>query len=136
MTDTTIPTPAPTDEAAAMTAVVDAYLGALNEIDTERRAELVATAWVPDGRFIDPLISAEGYEAIGDLTAQVQEQFPGFRFIRTSGIDSHHGLLRFGWALVGPDGTEAVSGLDVGVLAPDGRLSRIAGLYGPLPEAA
>jgi len=132
MTDTTTPT----DEAAAMTAVIDAYLGALHEVDAERRAELVTIAWAPDGKFVDPLISAEGYEEIGDIAEQVHEQFPGFRFVRTSGIDSHHGIVRFGWALVGPDGTEAVSGLDVGVLASDGRLSRIAGFYGPLPQAA
>lgn len=132
MTDITTPT----DDAAAVTAVIDAYFGALNETDAQRRAELVATAWDPDGKYFDPLLTADGHEAIGDLTVQAQAQFPGFRFVRTSGIDAHHGIVRFGWSLVGPDGTEAVAGLDVGVLAPDGRLTRIAGFFGPLPQAA
>jgi SnoaL-like domain len=135
MTDTTTPA-TPTDDTAAVTAVIDAYFGALNEADAGRRAELVATAWAPDGRYVDPLLAAEGHEAIGDLTVQVQQQFPGFRFARTSGIDAHHGIVRFAWSLAGPDGTEAVGGLDVGVLADDGRLTRIAGFFGPLPDAA
>lgn len=130
MTDITI------DQATAIATVVDAYLDALNEADGERRAELVRTAWVEDGKFYDPLAEADGHAAIGNLTVMAQEQFPGFRFVRTSGIDTHHGIVRFGWAMVDGDGKPAVEGIDVGVLAPDGRLSRIAGFFGPLPERA
>ena len=35
--------------------------------------------------------------------------------------------------VVGPDGTVAVSGIDVGELADDGRLRRITGFFGELP---
>ena len=62
------------------------------------------------------------------------EQFPGQRFVRTSGIDAHHGLVRFEWALVDEGGAASVTGLDVGIVADDGRLSRIAGFFGPAPE--
>ena len=55
---------------------------------------------------------------------------------RTTGIDSHHDTLRYGWELVGPDGTVVAIGLDVGVLADDGRLRRVNGFLGPLPEEA
>jgi hypothetical protein len=131
MTDTTT-----TDEATAIATVVDTYLDALNELDAERRAELVRRAWDEDGKFFDPLAVAEGHDAIGQLTVKVQEMFPGSRFARTSGIDSHHSIVRFGWSLVGADGEAVVEGLDVGVLGGDGRLTRIAGFYGPLPDAA
>ena len=47
-------------------------------------------------------------------------------------IDEHHGYLRFAWELVGPDGTVALTGLDVGELADDGRLRRITGFFGEL----
>ena len=38
-------------------------------------------------------------------------------------------------ALVGPDGAVAVAGMDVGEVAADGRLRRITGFFGGLPEA-
>jgi hypothetical protein len=125
-----------TDEAAALAATVEAYFGALNEADPARRAELVSAAWAEEGRYFDPLMEAAGHDAIANLTAVVQEQFPGARFARTSGIDAHHGILRFGWRLANPDGSVVVEGLDVGVVGDDHRLTRIAGFFGPLPAAA
>jgi hypothetical protein len=64
----------------------------------------------------------------------VQAQYPGHRFGRVSGIDAHHDQLRFAWQLVDPDGAVAAAGIDVGTVAPDGRLQRIVGFFGPLPE--
>ena len=69
------------------------------------------------------------------MVAAVHEQFPGHTFRRTSGIDAHHNLIRFGWDLVGPDGSTTVAGLDVGIVADDGRLQRIGGFMGDLPAA-
>ena len=78
--------------------------------------------------------TAQGHNPLSDMVAGVHAQFPGHRFRRVSGIDTHHGLLRFAWELVGPDDAVAVAGIDVGVVAPDGRLQRIAGFFGELPE--
>jgi hypothetical protein len=125
MTDTTT-----TDH----TATIDAYLAMLNETDPERRATLTAQAWTEDGAYVDPLLEAAGHAALSDMAAGVHAQFPGQRFVRTSGIDAHHGLVRFGWELGDGNGTVTVAGIDVGIVAPDGRLSRIAGFFGPLPE--
>ena len=46
-------------------------------------------------------------------------------------VGGDHGLVRFGWQLTGPDGP-VVTGLDVAVVAPDGRLERVAGFFGDL----
>lgn len=62
--------------------------------------------------------------------------YPGHRFRRTSVVDGHHDQIRFGWELVAPDGTCTVAGVDVGLLARDGRLDQIVGFFGELPEAA
>jgi hypothetical protein len=67
------------------------------------------------------------------MVTQVQERFPGNRFRRLSGIDTHHDQLRFAWELAAPGGAVTVAGVDVGVLAPDGRLQRITGFFGELP---
>lgn len=63
---------------------------------------------------------------------QVQAMFPGARFARTSGVDTHHRILRFAWQLVGTDAAVVVDGIDIGVVGDDGRLTRIAGFYGPV----
>ena len=121
-----------------VTTTIDTYLAAWSETDPVRRARLVEQVWVPDGRLTDPPLGAEGHAGIGDMFAALQGQFPGHRFRRASGIDAHHEYLRFAWELVSPDGTVTLSGLDVGELAPDGRLRRISGFFGDLPprEAA
>ena len=112
---------------------VDAYLAALGEVDAEARATLVEQAWAERGHFVDPLLEAEGHQAIGDLALAVTAQFPGHTFRRTTGIDAHHGLVRFGWEMVGPDATVAAAGLDVGIVGADGRLTNIAGFFGDPP---
>jgi hypothetical protein len=115
---------------------VDTYLAMWNETDPGRRAEHIRRAWVEDGRYVDPLLEAEGYAALGDMVAGVHEQFPGHRFRRTSGIDSHHDQVRFAWELAAPDGAVTVAGVDLGELAPDGRFRAIAGFFGELPAEA
>src|SRR2546421_7785665 len=76
---------------------VDAYLGMWNETDAARRAELIEEAWAPDGRYVDPLLEAEGHAALSEMVAGVHGHYPGHRFRRTSGIDAHHDTVRFAW---------------------------------------
>ena len=116
-----------------VTIAVDAYLAAYGEPDARRRAELIALAWAPDGRLIDPPLTARGHEAISAMAEAVQQQFPGHGFRRVSAVDAHHDHLRFAWELVGADGTVALAGLDVGELDGEGRLRRITGFFGELP---
>ena len=120
-------------ETTDLTQTVDAYLSAWTEPDAERRAELIAQAWTEDGRLVGPPLTGDGHAGISDMFAAMQQQFPGHEFRRTSGVDAHHDSLRFAWELVGPDGAVAVAGLDVGQVAPDGRLQRITGFFGDLP---
>ena len=52
---------------------------------------------------------------------------------RSSGIDLHHGVARYGWQLCAPDGTVALEGIDFAQLDERGRLARVSGFFGPLP---
>lgn len=117
------------------TTTVDAYLSAYNEPDRDRRAELIDEAWAADGRLIDPPLTGEGHGGISDMADALQQQFAGHRFRRVSEVDEHHGHLRFAWELVAPGGAVALTGLDVGELADDGRLRRITGFFGELSRA-
>jgi hypothetical protein len=119
-----------------VTTTVDTYLAMWNEPDPARRADHITKAWADDGAYVDPALDAVGHAALSDMVAAVHERFPGHRFRRTSGIDAHHDLVRFGWELAAPDGTVTVAGIDVGELASDGRLARITGFFGELPVEA
>jgi SnoaL-like domain len=136
MTDT--PTQTASDSTTAdapdYTPAIDAYFAMLNETDADARLAHARRAWADDGTYVDPLLQAAGHDGLSDMIAGVHAQFPGQRFARTTGIDSHHDLVRFGWELAADDGTVTVAGLDVAVMADDGRLHRLAGFFGPLPE--
>ena len=119
-----------------LTATVDAYLSAWNERDPDRRAELIERAWAPDGRLVDPPLTGDGHAGIDAMARAMHEHYPGHRFRRTSGVDAHHDQLRFAWELVADDGTVALTGLDVGQLAGDGRLERVTGFFGELAPAS
>jgi len=115
---------------------VDTYLAMWNEADPTRRAKHIERAWTDDARYVDPMLEAAGHAALSEMVTGVQARFPGHRFRRVSGIDIHHDQLRFAWELVAPDGAVVVAGIDVGVLAADGRLRRITGFFGALPAEA
>jgi hypothetical protein len=117
-----------------ITETIDTYIAAWNETDPARRAELVQRAWTPGGAYRDPMLEADGAEAIDGMIAAVHEQFPGQRFRRVTGIDTHHGFCRFGWELGEPEGAVTISGIDVGDLAADGRLVRVVGFFGDPPD--
>jgi hypothetical protein len=115
--------------------IVDAYFAMWNEEDETARAALIETAWTADARYLDPLLEADGADGLSTMVETVHGHYPGHRFRRTSGVDVHHDQARFAWELVGPDGSVTVAGLDVAELASDGRLRRITGFFGPLPDA-
>ncbi len=115
--------------------IVQAYMTAWNEPDETSRRQLLEKAWADDGRYTDPMSDAPGRDALVTLISQFQQQMPGASLAATSGIDEHHGRLRFGWKLTAPDGSTGMEGIDIGQLAEDGRLKSITGFFGPLPVA-
>jgi len=121
-------------QSAARLETVDTYLAILNEPDAQKRAALIERAWAPDGRYVDPMYAVEGRDGLSALAAGVHAKYPGHRFRRVSGVDAHHDVLRFAWELAAPDGSVLVGGIDVGELDASGRLRRITGFFGALPE--
>lgn len=123
----------PTDHPpASLDQIVDLHLAAYAEPDAAHRAELVERAWTADGSLVDPPLEGSGRDAIAALADAVLAHYPGHTFRRTSAVDAHHSFARYSWQLVAPDGSVAVEGLDVVESAPDGRLARIVGFFGPL----
>ena len=117
-----------------LTTVIDAWLEAFAEEDVERRTKLIEQAWSPEGRLVDPPLEGEGYGGLSEAADLVHTHYAGHTFRRVSGIDTHHEFVRYGWELVGPDGNPVIAGIDVGEVAPDGRLRKITGFFGDLPS--
>lgn len=116
-----------------LTKTIDTHLSALNEPDPATRAMLIEQVWVPTGRQTDPPIAGVGHAGINEIGDAVQTHYAGHQFRRVSGIDEHHGEFRYAFELVAPDGTVAMTGLDVGEVDDDGMLVRITGFFGDLP---
>jgi hypothetical protein len=122
-----------TTDTSTLTAVVDTYIDMWNEEDAGRRAELIRTAWADGARYRDPLLEADGHAGLSEMVATVHGHYPGHRFRRTTGIDAHQDVARFGWELVAPDGAVFTAGIDVATLAVDGRLLTVLGFFGDPP---
>jgi hypothetical protein len=122
-------------ETTTIPAIVDAYFDLWRETDAGARAGQIAEVFTEDGRHVDPNADARGHEDLAAMMAAVHAHFPGLGMERTTTVDVHNDQLRFGWTLTGPDGTPIVTGIDVGELAADGRLRRIAGFWGELATA-
>jgi hypothetical protein len=117
------------------TLIDDGYLAMWNETDPDRRRTIIGRTWADDGRYLDPLLEADGAPALDQMVAGVHEQLPCHRFRRTSGIDVHHNRLRFASELVAPAGAVTVAGVDIGEMDGD-RLKAITGFFGPLSKDA
>lgn len=126
----------PTTDPRTLDALAAGYLAAWNADDpTARRAAIEAT-WTPDHRFCDPLAEAGGYDELDGFIAQVRSHYPGAAFRMVSGIDAHHDVARWSWAMTLPDGTVPAVGHDTVRLAADGRIAEFVGFFGPMPDPA
>src|SRR5687767_15157309 len=101
---------------------VEAYLEVWNSPDDATRADRARDVFTDDARLVDPLVDATGPDAIAAAIGELRTQMPGLSLVRTSGFDTHHDLTRFSWNAQGPDGTVAVTGLDLLAVTPDGRI--------------
>ncbi len=109
--------------------IIDAYFAMWNEADRNARLERAAESWVAEGHYVDPLSDVTGYEGLADMVETVRAQFVGATLQRTGEIDAHHNVVRFDWNATGADGAVIVEGVDVCVLADDGRLREVAGFF-------
>lgn len=103
------------------------------EPDEDRRAELLAPVWSSRATYTDPTVHAADAAELLSHIAGVQARRPGSRVLRTSTVDTHHGVARFAWHVVQADGTVLPAGLDIAWISSDGaRIERIIGFFGPL----
>lgn len=121
-------------QAPSLDETVAAYGEAWNETDEVKRAALLELSFAEDGIYEDPQSRYEGRQALFEGIGDFQRDNPGSRIELASGVDEHHGKIRFRWHIVTGDGRVVSEGMDYGELAEDGRIQRIVGFFGPFPE--
>lgn len=115
--------------------IVDAHLAAYCEPDAAQRMTIIRNVWSLEGRLIDPPFETRGHAGISDQAATLLAHYPGHRFERSTAVDAHHNVLRYGWRLLSPAGAAVVEGTDILDLDVDGRIARIVGFFGAQPPA-
>ncbi len=116
--------------------LITTYLRAWNETDPARRRTLVDHVFAEDAAYTDPLVEAQGRDAIDATIAGVQGMFPGHVFSLAGEVDAHHHIVRFQWHLLAPGAQEPlVIGFDVAELDA-GRIRRVHGFLDKVPVAA
>ena len=112
---------------------LDHMLSAWNEPDPSMVRSHLERALAPGVEFIDPSIETHGLDEFEANVHNVQAGLPGAEYSRTSGVDSHHGLHRYSWQ-ISRDGEIVVTGFDVTEVDDDGKVTRVLGFFGPLPD--
>jgi hypothetical protein len=124
-----------TDRMIDYAEVATSYIAMWNATDEQDRAKLVAELCADDARYIDPLVVAEGGQAIAATIDCAQQQFPGWTFRPAGEVDGHHNQAHFTWEF-GPEGVDApVAGFDVAVLSDEGKVVAVYGFLDKVPVA-
>lgn len=113
---------------------LDHMLAAWNERDPDAVRGHLERGLSPEVVFIDPSIVTRGLDEFEANVHEVQARLPGAEYRRASGVDHHHDVVRYAWE-IWRDGQRVLPGFDVTELDADGRVLRVLGFFGPLPES-
>ena len=130
------------DAAASPLAIVDVlaiYFEVFAEHDAGRREQMLARCLTPSCAIWGHSQVFAGYAAFSEKIAGFHNNFPDCRLVLASGLFVFDNIVRFGKAIVGPDGSVRARGQTVMELADDGRICRVVPLWDmelpPLPHA-
>jgi hypothetical protein len=112
--------------------LIDIYCAAWSEPNSIEREHILKTVWAENATYTDPRTHVGGLKELVEHIGRVLAGRPDAKVVRTTVVDSHHGLVRFGWRVVQADGTMLPEGLDFAEISSEGKLLRIAGFFGPL----
>jgi hypothetical protein len=116
-----------------LTHLVDSYCAAWSTEKAQQRRALLLPIWSDGATYTDPTVHTTGAEELLTHIAGIQSKHPGARILRTSDVDVHHGIARFVWKFVMPDGSSLPEGLDIAFLdARQERITRVIGFFGSL----
>jgi hypothetical protein len=112
--------------------LIDLYCAVWGERDPGQRDAVLSEVWADGATYTDPTAHVAGRHQLVEHIGKVLERYPDSRIVRTSVLDSHHGLVRFTWKKVLADGKSLPEGIDIAEISKDGKLQRVIGFFGPL----
>lgn len=118
-------------DALSVTEVIGAYQRSWSAAG-EERDQLLALSLTEDAELVQPNGRSLGRDAVGRRIAGLSDRWPGAVVEITSGIDEHHGFVRYSWTLRNGDAA-VLTGFDAGELAADGRLRRVVQFFDSAP---
>jgi hypothetical protein len=122
-----------------------AYVALWNEPDADRRRQMIAELWAPEGTHVlqppqeiravaaqpgiglPAVLQARGHEEIEARATSAYEHWVGSEGLRFRGRDDADRLadvVKLHWEAVDPDGSVTAVGLSVLVLGGDGRIAK------------
>ena len=110
--------------------MIDGYFRCWNATETVQRRAEVEAVWASGARSIDPLVDATGHEELSAMFGGFHDTYVGHSFRQVGSYDTHHQLVRWGWEMVGPDGSIALNGIDVALLDDSHKITYLAGFFG------
>ncbi len=79
-----------------VTSLIDRYCAVWNEPEPERRKALLESVWADGATYTDPRADTKGVDELLAHIATVRAGRPGAKIVRTTAVDVHHGIVRFG----------------------------------------
>jgi uncharacterized protein YndB with AHSA1/START domain len=113
---------------AGAAAVADAWFLAWAEPEANARREAFSRIAAPNVAFRDRFSLLEGMTDLVEHTGAAQRFMPGIRLQRHGGIRQCQGTVLADWVARGADGQTRMSGTNVFVFGPDGRIESVTGL--------
>lgn len=111
---------------------VTIYGAGWNEPDETVRSTLLERPFAKDRTHRHPPGAADGRAALVSRLGGLQATFPGRSITFVSGVDLTGAGARWTWLMENESVVE-LEGMDFAEFAPDGRIVRIVGFFGPLP---
>jgi hypothetical protein len=115
-------------------AQIDDYVATWNEPDSGARLTMIERIWTEDGCYVDRGAEAHGHAQINAAIDRVHRTFPDRIYGRTGDVYNFRDRSRFEWAIIDPRGRPTFGGIAYAKFADDGRLRRIIGFFGPIPD--
>ena len=112
---------------------LDHMLASWNERDPKRVRAHLEKALSPEVVFIDPSVVTRGIDEFESNVHEVHHRLPGADYRRASEVDRHHSVARYAWE-IHRNGELILPGFDVTEFDEEGRVLRVLGFFGPLPE--
>jgi uncharacterized protein YndB with AHSA1/START domain len=113
--------------------VVDAWFNAWAIPDEKARDSEFARIAAADVQFRDRFSLLNGLADLSAHAGASQRFMPGIRMSRKGDIRHCQGTIVADWAAISADGQERMSGLNVFVMRPDGRIDSVTGLMNMPP---